>query len=231
MDFRVLKTVSLNGSMFMHVHFSWRKDPQHLAQSQDDLWPSLKLRIEVLVRGRAGLILGHWILNYSELLKGLHKSNSKNCRKTMTLTVLNTCFWLWKSEQAFCNTRGMSSSRLYKNELKYRNSLANGKITTVAFTGMDERWTQSTEMFSITISFMEALTEIYLPGLFSKSCPVLPRGYKPSSPLCFLRAIFLPNWLQSPLGTHIISPTRKRLWDLAWLLSQPHSSPSAPRTW
>lgn len=61
---------------------------RHILKMTSDI-PS---RTDALVRSRAGLILGHWILNYSKLFKGLNKSNSKNCRKMITLAVLNTCF-------------------------------------------------------------------------------------------------------------------------------------------
>lgn len=72
--------------------FFWRKNPQHPLHPQRDPRRLLKLRTDTLVKSRASLIPGDWILNYSEPLKGLNKSNSENYRKIITIAALNTCF-------------------------------------------------------------------------------------------------------------------------------------------
>lgn len=48
--------------------FFWRKNPQHPLHPQRDPRRLFKLRTDTLVKSRASLILGDWILNYSEPL-------------------------------------------------------------------------------------------------------------------------------------------------------------------
>lgn len=113
----------------------------------------------------------------------------------------------------------MPSSR---QELKYRNSLANGKMTTIAFAGMDERWIQSTELCRIVTSFMHAFSEIQRPAVLPESCPTFLVALSSSHLFFFSYDCFSDQNGSCPItgGWSPVAHPRD-FWDLVWLFPEP----------